>query len=187
MKNLNLTIEDLFNIPTAVIYNPDNYKNVTSVSIDSRAIKKNSLFVAIKGEKFDGHNFINDAVKKGATTIVINEKNYKKYNTINLPLVTVKDTTLALGDLAKTWRRKLKTKIIGITGSAGKTTTKEMLAVLLKEKYSVNKTIGNNNNHIGVPLTLFSTNNKHDFLVLELGTNHFGEIAYTLQISEALI
>jgi UDP-N-acetylmuramoyl-tripeptide--D-alanyl-D-alanine ligase len=183
MKNLNLTIEDLFNIPTAVIYNPDSYKNVTSVSIDSRAIKRNSLFVAIKGDKFDGHNFIKDAIKKGATAIVINEKNYKKYNSIDLPLVTVKDTTLALGDLAKAWRKKMRTKIIGITGSAGKTTTKEMLAVLLKEKYNVNKTIGNNNNHIGVPLTLFNTNNKHDFLVLELGTNHFGEIAYTSNIA----
>ena len=184
MKNLNLTIEDLFNIPTAVIYNPDNYKNVTSVSIDSRTIKKNSLFIAIKGDKFDGHNFINDAIKKGATTIVINKKNYKKYNSLKIPFITVKDTTLALGDLAKAWRRKLKTKIIGITGSAGKTTTKEMLAALLKEKYSVNKTIGNNNNHIGVPLTLLSTNNKHDILVLELGTNHFGEIAYTSNIAQ---
>ena len=184
MKNVNLTIEDLFNIPTAVIYNPDNYKNVTSVSIDSRVIKKNSLFVAIKGERFDGHNFVKDAVKKGASAVVINEKNYRKYNSLEIPFITVKDTTLALGDLAKAWRKKLRTKIIGITGSAGKTTTKEMLSVLLKEKYRVNKTIGNNNNHIGVPLTLFSTNNKHDFLVLELGTNHFGEIAYTSGIAQ---
>jgi len=184
MRNINLTIEDLFNIPTAVIYNPDNYKNVTSVSIDSRSIKKNSLFIAVKGDKFDGHNFIKDAIKKGATTVVINEKNYKKFNFLQIPFVTVKDTTLALGDLAKTWRRKLRTKIIGITGSAGKTTTKEMLTTLLNEKYSVNKTIGNNNNHIGVPLTFFNTNNKHDFLVLELGTNHFGEIAYTSDIAK---
>jgi UDP-N-acetylmuramoyl-tripeptide--D-alanyl-D-alanine ligase len=184
MKNVNLTIEDLFNIPTAVIYNPDNYKNVTSVSIDSRVIKKNSLFVAIKGYRFDGHNFIKDAVKKGASAVVINEKNYRKHNSLEIPIITVKDTTLALGDLAKTWRKKLRTKIIGITGSAGKTTTKEMLSALLKEKYTVNKTIGNNNNHIGVPLTLFSTNNKHDFLVLELGTNHFGEIAYTSGIAQ---
>jgi UDP-N-acetylmuramoyl-tripeptide--D-alanyl-D-alanine ligase len=184
MKKVNLTIEDLFNIPTAVIYNPDNYKNVTSVSIDSRAIKKNSLFVAIKGDRFDGHNFVNDAVKKGASAVVINEKNYKKYNSLEIPFITVKDTTLALGDLAKAWRKKLRTKIIGITGSAGKTTTKEILSALLKEKYIVNKTTGNNNNHIGVPLTLFSTNNKHDFLVLELGTNHFGEIAYTSGIAQ---
>ncbi len=91
--------------------------------------------------------------------------------------------TTALGDIAKVWRKKLSTKIIGITGSAGKTSTKEMLATILSEKFSINKTVLNNNNHIGVPLTIFSTNNSHDFLVAELGTNHFGEIKYTADIA----
>lgn len=185
MKKIHLNIEDIFSIPTAVIYNPDKFKSINQVSINSRNIKKNSLFIAIKGERFDGHDFINEVVKRGASAIIINEKKFKKINDLEIPVITVKDTTLALGEIAKLWRAKLKTKIIGITGSAGKTTTKEILAALLSEKFKVNKTIANNNNHIGVPLTILSTNEKHQVLVAELGTNHFGEIPYTAAIASA--
>ncbi len=184
MKKIYLTIQDIFNIPSAVIYNPDLFKSINNVSIDSRTIKKNSLFIAIKGEKLDGHNYIDKAVANGASAILINEKNLRHLKDFDLTIVTVKDTTIALGDIAKVWRRKLKTKIIGITGSAGKTTTKEILAVLLSSKFKVNKTKANYNNHIGVPLTLLSTYEKHDVLVAELGTNHFGEIPYTAEIAK---
>jgi UDP-N-acetylmuramoyl-tripeptide--D-alanyl-D-alanine ligase len=179
MKKIHLTIEDIFNIPTAVIYNPDVFKSIYHVSIDSRNIKKNTLFIAIKGERFDGHDFIENVTKKGAASVLIDEKYFKKIKDLDIPVITVKDTIAALGDTAKIWRSKLKTKIIGMTGSAGKTTTKEILATLLSEKYKLNKTFANNNNHIGVPLTILSTNEKHNVLVAELGTNHFGEIAYT--------
>lgn len=182
MKKINLTIEDIFNLPTAVIYNPDAFKTVYHVSIDSRNIKKNSLFIAIKGERFDGHNFIDQAVNNGATAILINQKYLKKIKDYDIPVITVKDTIIALGNIAKIWRKKLRAKVIGITGSAGKTTTKEILATLLSEKFKVNKTLANNNNHIGVPLTILNTNEKHDVLVAELGTNHFGEIPYTSEI-----
>ncbi len=187
MKKINLTIEDMFNIPTSEIFNPDNFKPVTSVLIDSRNMAKNSLFIAIKGDRFDGHNFLRDAVKKGASAVVVNKNKYKNFTDIDIPVVTVKDTTKALGDIAKIWRNKLSAKsgikVIGITGSNGKTSTKEVIAALLSEKYFVNKTLGNNNNHIGVPLTIFNTNEKHNVLVLELGTNHFGEIKYTSGIA----
>ena len=183
MKKIHLNIEDIFNIPTAVIYNPDVFKSVYHVSIDSRNIKKNTLFIAIKGERFDGHDFIDEVVKKGAAAVLVSEKNFKKIKDYEIPVITVKDTTIALGEVAKLWRSKLKTKIIGITGSAGKTTTKEILATLLSEKFRVNKTAANNNNHIGVPLTILSTNEKHNVLVAELGTNHFGEIPYTAPIA----
>ena len=183
MKKINLNIDNIFNIPTAVIYNPDMFKTIYNVSIDSRNIKKNTLFIAIKGERFDGHDFIDDVVRKGACAVIINEKNLKKLSEVEIPVITVKDTTIALGDVAKIWRSKLKTKVIGITGSAGKTTTKEILATLLTEKFNVNKTVANNNNHIGVPLTILSTNEKHNVLVAELGTNHFGEIPYTASIA----
>ncbi|MDT3696155.1 MAG: UDP-N-acetylmuramoyl-tripeptide--D-alanyl-D-alanine ligase [Ignavibacterium sp.] len=182
MKRTYLNIKDIFNIPTAVIHNPDVFKTIYNVSIDSRTVKKNTLFIAVKGQRFDGHNFINEAVKKGAVAVIVNENNFKNLSEIDIPVITVKDTTKALGDIAKIWRLKLKTKIIGITGSAGKTTTKEILAALLSEKFKVNKTIANNNNHIGVPLTILSTNEKHNILVAELGTNHFGEIPYTASI-----
>ncbi len=182
MKKINLTIEDIFNLPTAVIYNPDAFKNILHVSIDSRNIKKNSLFIAIKGDRLDGHDFIDQAVKNGASAILINEKYLKKTKDYDITVITVKDTIVGLGNIAKVWRKKLKAKVIGITGSAGKTTTKEILAVLLAEKFKVNKTSANNNNHIGVPLTILSTNEKHNVLVAELGTNHFGEIPYTAPI-----
>ena len=182
MKKIHLTIEDIFNIPTAVIYNPDVFKSIYHLSIDSRNIEKNTMFIAIKGDRFDGHDFVEDAVKKGVAAVLISEKYFKKIKDLNIPVITVKDTVIALGDAAKIWRSKLKTKIIGITGSAGKTTTKEILATLLSEKFKVNKTFANNNNHIGVPLTILSTNEKHDVLVAELGTNHFGEIPFTAPI-----
>ena len=184
MKRIKLTIEDIFNVPTAEIFNPDNFKPVFSVLTDSRSIVKNSLFIALKGDRFDGHDFVRKAVKNGSTAVVINKKKYKDFNDIDIPVITVKDTTKALGDISKIWRNKLPAKIIAITGSNGKTSTKEMIALLLNEKYSVNKTAGNNNNHIGVPLTICSTNVKHDILVLELGTNHFGEIEYTSGIAK---
>lgn len=182
MKKIHLNIEDIFNIPTAVIYNPDMFKSIYNVSIDSRKIKKNTLFIAIKGDRFDGHDFIDDALKNGACAVIINEKKFKQLGEIEIPIITVKDTTKTLGDIAKIWRGKLKAKVIGITGSAGKTTTKEILSTLLAQKFKVNKTIANNNNHIGVPLTILSSNEKHNVIVAELGTNHFGEIPYTASI-----
>jgi UDP-N-acetylmuramoyl-tripeptide--D-alanyl-D-alanine ligase len=183
MKKPCLTLEDFFQLNGSVLYNPEKIKTVTKVTIDSRNVPAGSLFVAIKGEKFDGHDFINDALKKGAAAIIINKSKLSAVNLVNIPIIAVEDTTKALGELALMWRKKLRTKIIAITGSAGKTTTKEMIFTLLSGKFKTNKTLGNNNNHIGVPLTIFSTTNKHDYLVLELGTNHFGEISYTAKIA----
>lgn len=182
MKKLVITLEDLFNLEGAVIYNPDSYKPLSIVSIDSRNIPSGAVFIAIKGEKFDAHNFLKDAVKNGAKTLIVNEERKEAVAKFNLTVVTVPDTTKALGELASIWRNRLKTKIIALTGSVGKTSTKELLAQLLSVKYKVNKTLANHNNHIGVPLTIFSTNNKFDILVCELGTNHFGEIPYTANI-----
>ena len=182
MKKVHLNIEDLFNVPGATIYEPDKLKVINYVSIDSRNIKSNTLFLALKGQRFDGHNFVKDSVKNGAAAVVINERKLNQFNDIEVPIITVKDTKLALGDIARTWRKKLIAKVIGITGSSGKTSVKDMLAELLSEKYSVNKTEANNNNHIGVPLTILNTNETHQVLVAELGTNHFGEIPYTANI-----
>lgn len=184
MKQVKITLEDLFDLPTAVIYNPDDYKPVRYVSIDSRTIKKNSLFVAVKGEKFDGHNFVNNAVKKGAAAVIIEKKKLKKFDAVSVPIITVDDTTIAYGNLANIWRHKLNAKVVALTGSNGKTTTKEMIAALLSTKYNVIKTEANNNNHIGVPLTIFNANEKTEVIVLEHGTNHFKEIEYTANISE---
>ena len=184
MKSIKITLEDVFALPTAEIINPDNFKPIGHVSTDTRNIKKNSLFVALKGAKFDAHNFIGEAVKKGAAAVVVNKSMVSKIKDVKVPVIAVKNTTLALGHLASIWRSKFEGKVIALTGSNGKTTTKEILAVLLSSKYKIQKTAANNNNHIGVPLTIFSANNNYDVLILELGTNHFGEIPYTAEIAK---
>lgn len=182
MKRVHLNIEDLFEVPGSVIYEPDKFRRIDHVSIDSGNIRSNTLFVALKGNRFDGHTFVKNAIRNGAVAVVINKKKINQFDEIEVPIVTVEDTTIALGEISRIWRRKLKTKIIGITGSSGKTTVKEMIAALLTEKFSVNKTVANNNNHIGVPLTILDTNDTHQVLIAELGTNHFGEIPYTAKI-----
>jgi len=184
MGKINITIKDLFNIPGATIYNPDVFKEVTNVVIDSRKAKNGSLFVAIKGEKFDGHDFVLTAIRNGAVAVIIDKKKLNKFKLLKIPVITVNNTIKAYGDIAKIWRKKLVAKVICITGSNGKTTVKEILATLLAEKYKVIKTEANNNNHIGVPLTILSADEKCDILVLELGTNHFGEIEYISEISQ---
>ncbi len=182
-KVIKISLKDVFNIKGTQIYNPDQFSDVSFVSIDSRKIKKGSLFIAIKGEKFDGHEFIPNAIKSGAAVVAIDRKHFNQFKDLEIPFIVVNDTTKFLGQIASVWRSKLKTKIIGIGGSNGKTTTKEILAALLSYKYSVNKTEANNNNHIGVPLTILSTNNNHKFLVLEFGSNHPGEIRYIAEIA----
>jgi len=182
LKKVQLDIEDIFDVPGAVIFEPDKLKSIHYVSIDSRKIKKNTLFIALTGERFDGHDFVKKAIANGVEAVLINERRLNRFNNIKVPIITVKDTTIALGDIARIWRKKLNAKIIGITGSSGKTTVKNMLAEILSEKYKVNKTEANNNNHIGVPLTILNTNETNQVLVAELGTNHFGEISYTASI-----
>lgn len=182
MKKISITLQDLFDLNGAEIINAQLYKNAIYVSTDSRTLKKNSIFIAIKGERFDGHKFIEQAIKNGASTIIIEKKKVRELPELNVTVVLVHNTIEALGELAKTWRNKLNAKIIGITGSSGKTTLKEMLASILSDKYKVSKTFLNENNHIGVPLTILKTKGSDEILVAELGTNHFGEIEYTANI-----
>ncbi len=183
MSKTKFTIEDLFNLSGAVIYNPDEYKAVSRVSIDTRKIKKGDIFIAIKGKKFDGHNFVRDAVKKGAGAVIISKRKLSEFDDIDIPIVTVPNTIKALGELASVKRQKLNYFVIGITGSNGKTTTKEFAATILAEKFKTCKTEANNNNNIGVPLTLLNAKLNAEVVVVELGTNHFGEIEYTAKIA----
>ncbi|MCP5061761.1 MAG: UDP-N-acetylmuramoyl-tripeptide--D-alanyl-D-alanine ligase [Ignavibacteriae bacterium] len=181
---MTITLEDIFSIPTAVLYNPDLYKSVTSVSIDTRSLKKKSLYVAIKGKSFDGHNYIEEAVNKGASAVLISKRKLNSVTDLDIPIITVQNTKIAYGELAKIWRNKLNAKVISITGSNGKTSTKEITRQLLSTKFRVHSTLDNNNNDIGVPLTLLSTPKNAEVVVLEHGTNHFGEIEYTAKIAQ---
>ena len=149
---------------------------VTGLSTDTRTIKGGELFVALKGHNFDGHDFINTALEKGAAACLVQ-------NEIAANAVVTKDTHQALGLLAKAWRQQFKKTVIAITGSNGKTTVKEMIASIMGQNQSVMATNGNFNNDIGVPLTLFRLNDKYDAAVIEMGANHLGEIAYLTNLA----
>lgn len=157
-----------------------NYKDVAieNISTDSRKIDAGTLFVPLIGERFDGHDFIDDVISKGAAAFISDREIETE-----LPYIIVEDTTKALGDIAKYYRGLFKIPVIGITGSVGKTTTKEMTASVLGEKFNVIKTQGNFNNHIGLPLTIFNIDESTDIAVLEMGMNHRGEIRYLGQIA----
>ncbi|MBF0122884.1 MAG: UDP-N-acetylmuramoyl-tripeptide--D-alanyl-D-alanine ligase [Candidatus Omnitrophica bacterium] len=153
---------------------------VSGISTDTRKITKGNLFVAIKGDNFDGHNFIGQAVQAGAGAVMVDHANVADAE--NAVVIVVEDTVKALGAIARFHRKRFKIPVIGITGSAGKTSTKEFIASVLGKKYRVLFNKGTENNHIGVPMTLLQLTKDHEIAVLELGTNHFGEIAYLADI-----
>ena len=146
----------------------------TSVSIDTRKIEPNSLFVAIKGAHFDANIFANEALEKGASYVLIDDKSYF----IDQRTIVVENSLIALQELAKFHRQYLKLPIIALTGSNGKTTTKELIHVVLSKKYKTKGTVGNLNNHIGVPLTLLSFNTETEIGIVEMGANHKKEIEF---------
>lgn len=147
-------------------------KEIQGVAVDSRKIEKDFLFVATAGERVDGHRFIPDVYGKGALCAV----SQQKFDAPSGPYILVEDSLQALKDGAEAYRRTLDIPVIGITGSVGKTSTKEMIASVLSQKYQVLKTPGNFNNEIGLPLTLFMIDTCHEAAVLEMGMNHFGEM-----------
>ena len=158
---------------------------LTGVSIDARVIKPNQLYIAIKGHNFDGNDFVEQAEKAGAIAAIVHEG----VSTL-LPHIVVEDTRVALARLAGAWRVSLSENenslsIVGVTGSNGKTTAKEMVAAILGVKDAVLFTQGNLNNDIGVPLTLFRLTEQDRYAVIEMGANHIGEIAYTSHFAKA--
>ena len=155
---------------------------IKGVSIDSRTIKKDCLYIPIVGEKFDGRIFIEECQNAGASAFLI-DKNYKIPKSINIPYIKVEDTQTALRDFARAYRQELDIKIIAITGSNGKTTSKNIIHSVLSEKYKVEKTHGNLNNEIGVPLTILDFNEDTDIGVVEMGTDDFGEISVLTNIA----
>ncbi len=172
-----LTLSQLASITQGTLQGEDcTFKNI---SIDTRTLKKGDLFFVIKGKNFDGHEFVLQAERAGAIAIVA-----EHVIQTSLPLVIVKNTRLALGDVARYIRETYPVPTVAITGSNGKTTAKSMLANILSLKSSILATEGTMNNDIGLPLTLFRQKTEDDYAVLELGTNHFGEIAYLSEIAK---
>ena len=150
------------------------------VSTDNRTLEKGDIFFALKGPNFDGNKFAVKAIEDGASLAVVDDESLKDKEQCFL----VEDVLSSLQALANYHRNQLNIPVLGITGSNGKTTTKELINAVLSEKYNVLATKGNLNNHIGVPLTLLSIKPEHEFAIIEMGANHIGEIAVLSQIAE---
>ncbi|GEP52613.1 UDP-N-acetylmuramoyl-tripeptide--D-alanyl-D-alanine ligase [Flavobacterium noncentrifugens] len=151
-----------------------------SVSIDTRKIEPKSFFVAIKGENFDANTFAKEALEKGASYVMIDNSDYF----IDSRTILVDESLSALQELAKFHRQYLKVPIVALTGSNGKTTTKELINAVLSQKYNTKATVGNLNNHIGVPLTLLSFNPETEIGIVEMGANHQKEIEFLCELAQ---
>jgi UDP-N-acetylmuramoyl-tripeptide--D-alanyl-D-alanine ligase len=159
----------------------DLFLKCSKVSIDTRKIEPNSFFVAIKGDRFDANTFAKEALEKGASFVVIDNANYY----IDERTILVNDSLETLQELAKFHRQFLNLPIIALTGSNGKTTTKELINVVLSKKFDTKATVGNLNNHIGVPLTLLSFTKETQIGIVEMGANHQKEIEFLCEIAQS--
>ncbi|HZK57160.1 MAG TPA: UDP-N-acetylmuramoyl-tripeptide--D-alanyl-D-alanine ligase [Clostridia bacterium] len=160
-----------------IIINKGNIETIDEISTDTRTMSRGSLFIPLIGENFDGHTFIGDAIKKGANAILVQED--RMGNVViedGINVIQVKDTLEALAQIAYYYRSLFDIPFIGITGSVGKTTAKDLIAGVLSGKYNVHKNVGNLNNEIGLPITLFNLEPYHDISVLEMGASFCGEI-----------
>lgn len=178
-----LSLEEVVKAVSGQIMSTHKCAEIKGVSTDSRNIRKDDIFFALKGNHFDGHHFIGQAMKAGAVAAVISRETHFNGEQNGLSTIRVEDTTTALGDLARYYRQKLNTKIIGITGSNGKTTTKEMTYHILSHFGPAAKSQKSFNNFIGVPLTIFEIEKRHQYGVLEIGTNAPGEIRRLSEMS----
>lgn len=156
--------------------------SVSGVTIDSRKIEEGNLFIPFKGENVDGHRFVEDAIHRGAAAALW-QKDVPN-PPVHLPILIVEDTLIALQELARNYRQQLTTKVLGITGSNGKTTTKDMVASLLGQEYKVQKTEGNFNNHIGLPLTILRLSEDTEMAILEMGMSSRGEIEFLSKLAQ---
>ncbi len=180
-----LTIPEIISATQASFLQGADNVPVSNVSIDSRTIQPGSMYVAIKGAVHDGHKFVNEAIQQGASAVMVSRE---------IPVVAEKvvvlrvdDTVRALGEMARQYRRKFDIPVIAITGSAGKTTVKNLLAHVLSARYKVLKNERSLNNWIGVPLTIFQMRPDHEIAVLELGTNQPGDIGWLAEIAEPTV
>jgi UDP-N-acetylmuramoyl-tripeptide--D-alanyl-D-alanine ligase len=160
---------------------------IHSISTDSRTIKSGELFIPVVGEKHDGHNFIKDALDKGAAGALLAEDREVPSDYPDRVFVKVADTTKALGNIAAAYRRRFNITVVGVTGSNGKTTTKEMIASVLSTRFKVHKSLGNLNTEVGLPLSVLELDSSHQASVVEMGMNRSGDIAWLSRIAKPTI
>ncbi len=174
---MDLNLEEIIKAVNGEILIKNNEGVFNRISTDTRKIEKDNLFIALKGGNFNGNDYAVLAIEKGASIVIVDEVKFKPEELNNKgTIIKVKDTKEALADLARFYRKKLGIKVVGITGSTGKTSTKDLIAAFLSGKYRVFKTQGNFNNEIGLPLMIFELSKDYDIAVLEMGTSNFGEI-----------
>lgn len=186
---MNLTIDEIITATGGTLIQGDQNTLIQGLSIDSRTIKPGEFYLPIVGENFDGHSFIGPAIEKNASGIFIKKawdlakqkEILQKYPELNI--VEVEDTLKALQDLGRYKNKQVSPNIIGITGSVGKTTTKDLISRVLEEKFFTLKTMGNFNNEVGLPLTLLNLEKKHEIAVLEMGMSNLGEIESLVEIA----
>lgn len=177
-----LRIDEIARITGGKVQGNAFNKIVSGISTDTRTIKRGDLFIALKGKNFDGHDFISDAFRGGAYAAIA-QKNFRNENKRHI-IIKVNDTLKSLGDIAAYWRSRFNIDVIGITGSNGKTTTKELAASVLSRRYNLLSTEGNLNNLIGVPQMLLKLADEHEMAVLEFGSSRFGEIERLAEIAK---
>jgi len=156
---------------------------VTGISTDSRAVRAGECFLALRGDKFDGHDFVSEVITKGVSALILDE-NRVPPGFGETALITVADTRRALGLLAARYRTEFKLRLVAVAGSNGKTTTKELIAAVLRRKFGTVWSEASFNNDIGVPLTLLKLEERHAVAVLEIGTNHPGELAPLVRMAQ---
>lgn len=181
---MKLTIDDLAHIGTLQVEDFATIQEIKRVTTDSRTISKGEIFIALKGKTHDGHDFIGDAIEKGAVLCIVSTQWREANSTRKGNFLVVPDTLLALQELAKRYRQKFSIPVIAIGGNSGKTTTKEMTAHVLRSIFKTHATEGNFNNHIGVPLTLLGLQSETEIAVIEMGMNHAGEITRLCQMAQ---
>lgn len=182
---LDITFDEILEAVSGDIYINSSNCKYESVTIDTRTMGGNSIFIAVKGENFNGNEFVSLASEKGASLCIVDEILFKK-DELNrtTSIIIVRDTKRALMDLAMYYRSKLNVKVIGITGSTGKTSTKDLAYGALSKSFNVFKTEGNFNNEIGLPLMLFKIDNNYDVAILEMGMSNFGEIHRLAEVAK---
>jgi len=169
-----MTVGDIVRCSRGRLLKGDAQKEIANISTDTRTLAKGSLFVALKGKNFDGHKFVEEALKKGASALLVSRRINVPSNPVSV--IRVQDTLRAYGDLARYHRTRFSIPVVAITGSVGKTTTKELLGSVLASRYNIIKNYQTENNEIGVAKTVLGLRSRHQIAVLEFGTNHFGEI-----------
>ncbi|MFH1753123.1 MAG: UDP-N-acetylmuramoyl-tripeptide--D-alanyl-D-alanine ligase [Candidatus Omnitrophota bacterium] len=175
-----LSVRDILKAAGGRLYSGPGRRSFCGLSIDSRAVKRDEVFLAIKGERFDGHDFTREALKRGASGVIVSRVSGALPKCASV--IVVKETLKALGDIAAFHRKRFNIPVFGITGSNGKTSVKELVSSILSVDYNVLKNRGTENNFVGLPMALLGLKAKHDAAVLELGANHLGEIGRLTEI-----